>query len=177
MLCCTGQKRKLLRQAAQASKQLEYSARSSSSSSFILKHSCIEHQWRHAPVINGVLVHVLQALFNLGNLHRQSNECKSAVQCYDSVLALNSQHWRSMLNKAVALMGLHEDRAAQLALKQAYTMSGETAVLAQSSNPGIQIAVRDSACYNSGVQCVQVQPKALVVVCALAHCVQCCTAI
>ncbi|KAL0035288.1 hypothetical protein WJX79_010558 [Trebouxia sp. C0005] len=71
----------------------------------------------------------VEALFNLGNLHRQSNECKSAVQCYDSVLALNSQHWRSMLNKAVALMGLHEDRAAQLALKQAYTLSGHNAAL------------------------------------------------
>ncbi|KAL0055211.1 hypothetical protein WJX82_008864 [Trebouxia sp. C0006] len=73
----------------------------------------------------------VEALFNLGNLHRQSNECKSAVQCYDSVLALNSQHWRSMLNKAVALMGLHEDRAAQLALKQAYTVSGHDAALLQ----------------------------------------------
>ncbi|DBA76173.1 TPA: hypothetical protein ACH3X1_009904 [Trebouxia sp. C0004] len=73
----------------------------------------------------------VEALFNLGNLHRQSNECKSAVQCYDAVLALNSQHWRSTLNKAVALMGLHEDRAAQLALKQAYNMSGHDAALLQ----------------------------------------------
>ncbi|KAL0018839.1 hypothetical protein WJX77_012016 [Trebouxia sp. C0004] len=73
----------------------------------------------------------VEALFNLGNLHRQSNACKSAVQCYDAVLALNSQHWRSTLNKAVALMGLHEDRAAQLALKQAYNMSGHDAALLQ----------------------------------------------
>ena len=58
---------------------------------------------------------------DLGNLHRQSSEYQAAIQCYDSVLALDSQHWRSMLNKAVALMGLHEDRAAQLALKQAFT--------------------------------------------------------
>ena len=66
----------------------------------------------------------MQALFNLGNLHRQSSHHSAAVQCYDAVLALNSQHWRSLLNKAVALTGVHEDRAAQLALKQAYEISG-----------------------------------------------------
>ena len=69
---------------------------------------------------------VLQALFNLGNLHRQSNEYKAAVQSYDAVLALDSQHWRSMLNKAVALMGLHEEEAAVSALKLAYTTSGKS---------------------------------------------------
>lgn len=68
---------------------------------------------------------VLQALFNLGNLHRQSSEYRAAVQSYDAVLALDSRHWRSMLNKAVALMGLHEDEAAVSALKLAYTTSGK----------------------------------------------------
>ena len=70
----------------------------------------------------------LQALFNLGNLHRQCGEYQAALQSYDSVLGLNNKHWRSMLNKAVALVGLHQDRAAQLSLKQAYQISGAVAV-------------------------------------------------
>lgn len=70
----------------------------------------------------------VQALFNLGNLHRQCGEYQAALQSYDSVLRLNDKHWRSMLNKAVALIGLHQDRAAQLALKQAYQVSGETSI-------------------------------------------------
>ena len=46
-------------------------------------------------------------------------------------------------------MGLHEDRAAQLALKQAYTVSGETAVLVQSSTPQpSQLALIGSAVHN-----------------------------
>lgn len=70
----------------------------------------------------------LQAMFNLGNLHRQGGEYQAAVQSYDSVLRLDDQHWRSMLNKAVALIGLHQDRAAQLSLKQAYQVSGAIAL-------------------------------------------------
>ena len=50
------------------------------------------------------------------------------MQSYDSVLRLNDKHWRSMLNKAVALIGLHQDRAAQLSLKQAYQISGAVAL-------------------------------------------------
>ena len=70
----------------------------------------------------------LQALFNLGNLHRQGGEFQAALRSYDSVLRLNDKHWRSMLNKAVALIGLHQDRAAQLSLKQAYQISGAVAL-------------------------------------------------
>lgn len=70
----------------------------------------------------------LQALFNLGNLHRQRGEFQAALRSYDSVLRLNDKHWRSMLNKAVALIGLHQDRAAQLSLKQAYQISGAVAL-------------------------------------------------
>ena len=76
----------------------------------------------------------LQALFNLGNLHCQGGEYQAAVQCYDSVLRLDDQHWRSMLNKAVALIGLHQDRAAQLSLKQAYQVSGAIGLTMQSHN-------------------------------------------
>lgn len=64
-------------------------------------------------------------MFNLGNLYRQCGEYQSAVQSYDAVIQLDDKHWRSMLNKAVALVALHEDRDAKLALKQAYQVSGE----------------------------------------------------
>ncbi|KAL3158041.1 hypothetical protein ABBQ32_011650 [Trebouxia sp. C0010 RCD-2024] len=73
----------------------------------------------------------VEALFNLGNLHRQCGEYQAGLQFYDSVLRLDDKHWRSMLNKAVALIGLHQDRAAQLALKQAYQVSGHKDMLAK----------------------------------------------
>ena len=67
----------------------------------------------------------LQALFNMGNLHRQCTEFEDAVRCYDAVLAIDPQHWRSLLNKAVALIGLHRNDEAQTALKQAFKLSGQ----------------------------------------------------
>ena len=70
----------------------------------------------------------MQAIFNLGNLHRQCGDYGDALQSYDAVLVLDDKHWRSMLNRAIALVGLHEDRAAQLALKQAYQISGEASL-------------------------------------------------
>lgn len=73
----------------------------------------------------------VEAMFNLGNLHRQCGEYQAALKCYYSVLKLNDKHWRSMLNKAVALIGLHQDRAAQLSLKQAYQVSGHKDMLAK----------------------------------------------
>ena len=36
----------------------------------------------------------------------------------------SSPHWRSLLNKAVALIGLHCPEEAQLALKTAFRLSG-----------------------------------------------------
>ena len=67
---------------------------------------------------------MLQALRNLGNLHKQCSEFVEAVRCYDVVLQLNSHDWRSLLSKAVALTGLNQQKAAQVALQQAYQHSG-----------------------------------------------------
>ena len=61
----------------------------------------------------------------MGNLHRQCIEFEDAVRCYDAVLAIDPQHWRSLLNKAVALIGLHRNDEAQTALKQAFKLSGQ----------------------------------------------------
>lgn len=68
--------------------------------------------------------HELQALGNLGNVHKQCSEFAEAVKCYDAVLQLNPHDWRSLLSKAVALMGLKQQHAAQTALQQAYQHSG-----------------------------------------------------
>lgn len=72
---------------------------------------------------------MLQALFNKGNLHRQCNEFADAVECYENVLQLDSSHWRSLLNKAVAEIGLGRQDAARHSLQAAYKLSGMPAVL------------------------------------------------
>ena len=74
-------------------------------------------------------VHMLQALFNKGNLHRQCNEFEDAVVCYENVLRLDSGHWRSLLNKAVAEIGLGRHDVAKQSLKSAYKLSGMPPVL------------------------------------------------
>ena len=66
----------------------------------------------------------MQAHANLGNLLRQSGAFAQAVDCYDTVLQLNQQDWRCMLGKAVALTGLNQQKAAQMAMQQAYQLSG-----------------------------------------------------
>lgn len=66
----------------------------------------------------------MQALKNLGNLHRQSGDFAQAAECYDTVLRLDVQDWRSLLGKAVALTGLDQQQAAQVAVQQAYQLSG-----------------------------------------------------
>ena len=65
-----------------------------------------------------------QALFNMGNLQRQCADFEEAINCYDAVLAIDAMHWRSLLNKAVALIGLHRSEEAQAALRQAFKLSG-----------------------------------------------------
>ena len=72
---------------------------------------------------------VLQALFNKGNLHRQCSEHADAVSCYEHVLMLDNNHWRSMLNKAVAELGLGRRDAARQSLKEAYRLSGDLSAL------------------------------------------------
>ena len=71
---------------------------------------------------------MLQALRNLGNLHKQCSEFEEAVECYNAVLQLNQHDWRSLLSKAVALTGLNQQKAAQVSLQQAYQHSGVTDV-------------------------------------------------
>lgn len=60
----------------------------------------------------------------MGNLHRQCGEFEEAITCYDSALRLDSRHWRSLLNKSVALIGLQKADDASESLKQAYALSG-----------------------------------------------------
>ncbi|KAK9853354.1 hypothetical protein WJX84_002688 [Apatococcus fuscideae] len=67
----------------------------------------------------------LEALFNKGNLHRQCSDFEDAVMCYEHVLRLDNNHWRSLLNKAVAEIGLGRQDAAQRSLKAAYRLSGQ----------------------------------------------------
>jgi tetratricopeptide (TPR) repeat protein len=76
-----------------------------------------------------------QALYNLGNLDRQAGDYGAAIAAYDAVLAADAGHWRSLLNKAVALVGLGRRSDAQAALKRAFALSGARAVSVRTMPP------------------------------------------
>eukprot|EP00884_Botryococcus_braunii_P006354 jgi/Botrbrau1/1571/Bobra.0107s0058.1 len=65
-----------------------------------------------------------EALFNLGNLHRQSGDFSSALECYEGVQKLDAKHWRAHLNRAVSLLGLGRAEEAQAALDCALEIGG-----------------------------------------------------
>ena len=46
----------------------------------------------------------LEALFNLGNLHRQLDEFTEAKACYSKVLQHSSDHWKAHLNLGIVLL-------------------------------------------------------------------------
>ena len=60
----------------------------------------------------------------MGNLERQYGRYEAALGYYNAVLAVQPQHWRSLLNSAVALIGLRRSDEAQDALKRAIRLSG-----------------------------------------------------
>ena len=67
----------------------------------------------------------LQALFNLGNLQRQCGDFESAIAKYETVLELAPDHWRGLLNYAVALNGVGREADAKAALRRAFQLSGK----------------------------------------------------
>lgn len=66
----------------------------------------------------------MQALFNLGNLQRQCGDFESAIANYETVLELAPDHWRGLLNYAVALNGVGREADAKAALRRAFHLSG-----------------------------------------------------
>lgn len=72
----------------------------------------------------------LEARYNLGNLARQNHDFSQAIACYDSVLAQDPDHWRSLLNKAVVLTCSGRGHEAGGILKRALKLSGQGSALA-----------------------------------------------
>lgn len=69
----------------------------------------------------------MQAHFNLGNVFRQCGHFEAAVYCYKTVVEAVPGHWRSLLNLAVALMGLGRTAEAQRSLRAAFKACGARA--------------------------------------------------
>jgi tetratricopeptide (TPR) repeat protein len=66
----------------------------------------------------------LQANFNLGNVFRQEGNFEAAEFCYKRLLKATPNHWRALLNMAVALTGLQRTSEAQKYLRKAFKASG-----------------------------------------------------
>ncbi len=65
-----------------------------------------------------------QANFNLGNVYRQTGIYEAAEFCYRAVLKSVPNHWRALLNLAVALAGMERTAEAQKCLRKAFKASG-----------------------------------------------------
>lgn len=66
----------------------------------------------------------MQANFNLGNVYRQTGIYEAAEFCYRAVLTSVPNHWRALLNLAVALAGMERTAEAQKCLRKAFKASG-----------------------------------------------------
>ena len=66
----------------------------------------------------------LQAHFNLGNYYRQTAKFEAAEFCYKAVVDVVPDHWRGLLNLAVAQGGLKKTSEAQRNLRRAFKASG-----------------------------------------------------
>lgn len=67
---------------------------------------------------------VTQAHFNLGNYYRQTAKFEAAEFCYRAVVDAVPEHWRGLLNLAVAQVGLKKTAEAQRNLRRAFKASG-----------------------------------------------------
>ena len=66
----------------------------------------------------------MQAHFNLGNYYRQTAKFEAAEFCYKAVVGVVPDHWRGLLNLAVAQVGLKRTSEAQKNLRRAFKASG-----------------------------------------------------
>ena len=66
----------------------------------------------------------MQAHFNLGNYYRQTAKFEAAEFCYKAVVDAVPEHWRGLLNLAVAQVGLKKMSEAQKNLRRAFKASG-----------------------------------------------------
>ena len=66
----------------------------------------------------------VQAHFNLGNYYRQTAKFEAAEFCYKAVIDAVPDHWRGLLNLAVAQVGLKKTSEAQKNLRHAFKASG-----------------------------------------------------
>ena len=73
------------------------------------------------PLISGL---PMQAHFNLGNYYRQTAKFEAAEFCYKAVVDVVPDHWRGLLNLAVAQVGLKRTSEAQKNLRRAFKASG-----------------------------------------------------
>ena len=74
--------------------------------------------------LSGLISGCLQAHFNLGNYYRQTAKFEAAEFCYKAVVDVVPDHWRGLLNLAVAQVGLKRTSEAQRNLRRAFKASG-----------------------------------------------------
>lgn len=88
----------------------------------------------------------MQAHFNLGNYYRQTAKFEAAEFCYKAVVDAVPEHWRGLLNLAVAQVGLKKTSEAQKNLRRAFKASGLP------SPPSRSILDMSASCLKAGAQ-------------------------